>query len=157
MPAPTTLPPSSERVVTSATAVRRLTRDGGSDAPDWADIPVDTTAPRVTRTGPAAGTDDVLASANVTATFSEGMRAKSINGQTFMLFRTGSSTAVVAVVTYNTDTRKARLNPTNALRRGVTYKAVVTTGAKDVEGNLLDQNDGVGGQQQKVWFFTVGT
>jgi hypothetical protein len=41
------------------------------------------------------------------------------------------------------------------LRSGVTYKAVVTTGAKDVAGNPLDQNPTAAGLQQKVWLFTV--
>jgi hypothetical protein len=50
----------------------------------------------------------------------------------------------------------ATLNPTNSLRAGVTYKAVVTTGAKDEAGNPLDQNTTNTGLQQKRWvFFTV--
>jgi hypothetical protein len=39
--------------------------------------------------------------------------------------------------------------------RGVTYKAVVTTDAKDLVGNRLDQNSTLTGLQQKVWTFTV--
>jgi hypothetical protein len=31
----------------------------------------------------------------------------------------------------------------------------VTTGAKDLSGNGLDQNPNVTGNQQKVWFFTT--
>jgi hypothetical protein len=34
---------------------------------------------------------------------------------------------------------------------------VVTTGAKDVEGNALDQNATATGNQQKSWKFTTGT
>ena len=40
----------------------------------------------------------------------------------------------------NAVTDTATLNPTNNLRREVTYKAVVTTVAEDVAGNRLDQN-----------------
>ena len=36
------------------------------------------------------------------------------------------------------------------------YKAVVTTGAKDVAGNVLDQNPSTVGTQEKVWYFTTG-
>jgi Tol biopolymer transport system component len=180
MPAPTTLPPSEAASVTtsqhsgvmglaasdvlpraasaqtpSETAARRLTTDGGSSSPDWADTPADTQAPRVTSTSPAAGATGVFATANTTATFSEDMRASTINGQTFKLFRKGSTTKVGALVSYSASTHKATLNPTNSLRRGATYRAVVTTGAKDLAGNQLDQNRSLSGLQQKVWFFTV--
>jgi Tol biopolymer transport system component len=182
MPAPTTLPPPSETAsattsqdsggamdfaagdvlvraasaqTTSETTVRRLTRDGLSTEPDWADTPTDTQAPRVTSTSPAAGATGVFATANTTATFSEDMRASTINGQTFKLFRKGSTTKVGASVSYSASTHKATLNPTNSLRRGATYRAVVSTGAKDLAGNQLDQNRSLSGLQQKVWFFTV--
>jgi Bacterial Ig-like domain len=49
----------------------------------------------------------------------------------------------------------ATLDPTNSLKNGVSYKAVVTTGAKDVAGNPLDQNTTTTGLQQKLWLFTV--
>jgi len=49
---------------------------------------------------------------------------------------------------------EATLDPNSSLRSGVTYKAVVTTGAKDAEGNSLDQ-DPTTGLQQKAWLFTV--
>ena len=52
-----------------------------------------------------------------------------------------------------TDT--ATLNPTTNLRRGATYKAVVSTVAEDEAGNRLDQNGSKDGLQQKVWFFEI--
>jgi hypothetical protein len=137
------------------TAVRRLTTDGGSTEPDWADTQADTQAPRVTSTSPAAGATGVFATANTTATFSEAMMSSSINGQTFKLFRKGSTTKIGASVSYSAGTHKAKLNPTNSLQSGATYKAVVTAGAKDLAGNQLDQNSILSGLQQKVWFFTV--
>jgi hypothetical protein len=48
---------------------------------------------------------------------------------------------------YDATTRTATLEPTDPLKSGVTYKAVVTTGAKDVAGTPL--------AQQYRWFFTV--
>jgi Tol biopolymer transport system component len=181
MPAPTTLPPPSQSAsvttsqhsgvmglaardvlvraasaqTTSQTALRRITTDGLSTEPDWADTPADTQAPRVTRTSPAAGAKDVFATAKVTATFSEDMRDSSINGQTFKLFRNGSTTKVGASVSYSAGTDRATLKPTNSLQRGDTYKAVVSTGAKDLAGNQLDQNSNLSGLQQKVWIFTT--
>jgi hypothetical protein len=139
----------------SETAVRRLTTDGSSTDPDWADTPADTQEPRVTSTSPAAGATGLFATAKVTATFSEDMMRSSINGQTFKLFRTGSTTKVGASVSYSAGTHKATLKPTNSLRGGATYKAVVSTGAKDLAGNQLDQNRTKDGLQQKAWSFTV--
>jgi dipeptidyl aminopeptidase/acylaminoacyl peptidase len=181
MPAPATLPPPSETAsvttsqhsgvmglaasdvlvraasaqTTSKTALRRLTTDGLSTDPDWADTPADTQALRVTSTSPSAGATGVIATANVTATFSEDMMRSSINGQTFKLFSKGSTTKVGASVSYSAATHKATLDPTNSLRRGATYKAVVTTGAKDLADNQLDQNTTKDGLQQKAWSFTV--
>jgi Bacterial Ig-like domain len=52
------------------------------------------------------------------------------------------------------DPLTATLDPTDSLQGGVAYKAVVTTGAKDVAGNSLDQSPTVG-LQQKAWSFTT--
>ena len=68
----------------------------------------------------------------------------------FKLFKKGSTNQIAAQVTYDAATDTATLNPTNNLRRGVTYKAVVTTVAKDVAGKRLDQNSSKAGLQQKV-------
>jgi hypothetical protein len=113
----------------------------------------DTTAPTVISTVP---TEDVPGvdpttdpTTDVTATFSEDMSASSINSQTFKLFKKGSTTKIAATVSYpDSLPRTAKLDPTNSLRRGVTYRAVVTSGAKDLAGNQLAQN--------YSWFFTVG-
>ena len=108
----------------------------------------DTTAPAVKSTVPTADAKGVSPTTNVTATFSEEMMASSINGKTFKLFEKGSTTKLSATVSYSASTDTATLDPTNSLQRGVSYKAVVTTGAKDVAGNPLTQ--------QYRWFFTVG-
>jgi hypothetical protein len=108
----------------------------------------DTTAPTVISTVPGPGATGVSPTINnVKATFSEAMLASSITGQTFILFKNGSTTQIAANVSYDPSTRTAKLNPTNNLQRGVTYRAVVTTGAKDVAGNPL--------VQPKEWLFTV--
>jgi hypothetical protein len=118
--------------------------------------PTDTTRPRVTSTSPAANATGVAPGANVTATFSEAMMASSINGTTFKLFKKGSTTKIGAAVSYDGATKKATLDPTNNLRLGTTYKAVVSTGAKDLAGLQLDQDQTPSnGLQQKTWTFTV--
>jgi CSLREA domain-containing protein len=113
----------------------------------------DTTPPKVTSTVPANGRE-VGPAANIRATFSEEMQSASVENA-FKLFKKGSTTQIAAVVSYDAATDKATLNPNNNLRRGVTYKAVVTTVAKDLAGNRLDQNGSTTGLQQKVWYFTV--
>src|SRR5215208_4553166 len=112
--------------------------------------PGDTTAPTVKSTVPGPNAKLVDRTTNVTATFTEDMLASSINGTTFKLFKKGSTTKIGASVVYpdpNSPPFTAKLDPTNSLSRGVTYKAVVTTGAKDVASNPL--------AQQYRWFFTV--
>jgi Big-like domain-containing protein len=81
------------------------------------------------------------------------MSDPSINSNTFKLFKAGTTTAVRASVTYDIP-KTITLNPNN-LRRGTKYKAVVTTGARDLAGNPLGQRPGVSGNQPKVWFFTT--
>ena len=81
--------------------------------------------------------------------------ASTINGQTFKLFKKGSTTKIAAAVSYDESTNTAILNPTNNLRRGVTYKAVVTPGAKDLAGNPLDQKPGRAGAPWKSWRFVI--
>jgi len=81
--------------------------------------------------------------------------ASSINATTFKLLEQGSTTKVGATLTYQPSTDTATLDTTNSLKRGVTYKAVVSTGAKDVAGNPLDQNTTKTGLQKKAWLLTV--
>jgi N-acetylglucosamine-6-sulfatase len=128
--------------------------EGATDTTTPPPPPPDT-APSVTSTSPAANATGVAPSANVTATFSEAMMSSSINTTTFKLFKKGSTTKIGAAVSYDGATKKATLDPTNNLRLGTTYKAVVTTGAKDLASNQLDQNSTTTGLQQKTWLFTV--
>jgi CSLREA domain-containing protein len=116
---------------------------------------VDTTKPRVTSVVPAENATAVVPYENVYATVSEAMKASTINTTTFKLFKKGSTTAITATVSYDPIAKKATLNPSAELEPEVTYKAVVTTGAKDLAGNALDQNPTLTGNQQKVWYFKV--
>ena len=121
----------------------------------------DPTAPRVTSTVPKATATGVAPGANITATFSEAMDASAtdgdpntINKTTFKLMKAGTTNLIRAVVTYDPNTNTAILNPELNLQRGTKYKAAVTTGAQDVAGNQLDQDqDPSNGSQQKGWSF----
>jgi hypothetical protein len=116
---------------------------------------VDKVKPKVTSTIPGANATGVGPGVNVKATFSEAMRATSINTTTFQLFKAGTTTPRAAVVSYDSGTKTATLNPDVNLRLGTKYKAVVTTGTRDLAGNLLDQNATLSGNQAKVWYFTT--
>ena len=111
----------------------------------------DTIAPKVVSVVPSENAKGVAPATNVTATFSEEMLASSIKGTTFKLFKKGSTTPIQATVNYpdpnSPPYTTAKLDPINSLQSGVTYKAVVTTAAKDLAGNPLPQ--------QYSWFFTV--
>jgi hypothetical protein len=123
----------------------------------------ETTSPRVTSTSPAPNATGVAPSSNLTATFSEKMDPLSINKSTFKLFKLntdGTQTQITNVTVSLTDGLVATLNPfgtstTTHLARGTKYKAVITTGARDVAGNQLDQNSNLSGSQQKAWTFTT--
>src|SRR5215211_483531 len=120
----------------------------------------ETTPPRVTSTVPKATATGVAPGANITATFSEDMDAGTVNGTTFKLFKAGTTNLIPAVVTYDPTAKKATLNPfgnsTTLLSKGTKYKAAVTTGAKDLAGNQLDQDqDPSNGLQQKGLSFTI--
>jgi N-acetylglucosamine-6-sulfatase len=138
--------------------------EGQSDTTTPPPPPTDTTAPRVTSTSPANTATGVAPSANVIATFSEKMMASSINQTTFKLLKVTSSGTTqitnVGVSLSPDDGLTATLNPfgssTTVLARGTKYKAVVTTGAKDMASNQLDQDQTPSnGLQQKAWTFTV--
>jgi hypothetical protein len=119
-------------------------------------VAVDTVNPRVTSTVPLANAKGVAPGANITATFSEAMDASTINDTTVKLFKAGTTNLIPAVVTYDATAKKAILDPGANLRRGTKYKAAVTTGAKDLAGNQLDQDqDPSNGLQQKGWSFTI--
>jgi hypothetical protein len=115
--------------------------------------PPDTTPPKVTSTIPGNG-GEVGPAANIKATFSEDIRPASVLNA-FKLFRKGSTTQIDAQVSYDAATDIATLNPDNNPRRGAPYKAVVSTVAKHVAGNRLDQDDSTAGLQKKVWFFEI--
>ena len=129
---------------------------GGDHTQDTFTLEVgDRKPPTVTRTSPADNATGIARRADLKATFSEDMQASSINANTFELRRAGSTTNVAAAVSYDLATRTATLNPNTNLKTGATYLATLTTGAKDLAGNQLDQDPNTAGNQPKSWKFTV--
>jgi hypothetical protein len=97
---------------------------------------------------PNADETGVARTIDIKATFSEDMNGATITGNTFKFFKKGSTTKIAAAVSYDASTDTASFNPNQDLTRRVTYKMVVTTGAKDLAGNPLEQ--------LHRWFFKVG-
>ena len=115
----------------------------------------DTKHPRVVDVKPTEGARSVNHYHRVVAFFSEDMKERSLF-RAFQVFKKGSNTPISNYTFwYNARQQKAILEPEVALRRGVTYKAVVSTQAEDLAGNRLDQNRNRGGLQPKVWYFTI--
>jgi len=111
---------------------------------------VDTVAPRVKSVTPADLAKNAGAGTNVTATFSEAMKASTINTGSFVLVKRGTTTRIGANVIYAATAKKATLNPKRDLKPGATYVATIkggAAGATDVMGNALADD--------KVWTFTV--
>ncbi len=117
-------------------------------------------APWVISTVPSANATGVDPATNVTVSFSEEMLASSIKTN-FKLFKKGTTTPLAATISYSQAmggrSAQAVLDPDNLLQKGATYKAVVTTEAKDLAGNRLDQDPNLDGLQQKAWTFAVRT
>jgi hypothetical protein len=132
--------------------------------PSWQPVFAYNTAPMVNAVTPAEGTKGVARNTNVTATFSERMDPDTLSTSTFKLFKvnTNGTTSRIthAPVKLSADALTAKLNPFGSsdtrLAQNTRYKVVVTTGATDVAGNALDQDDATAGNQQKVWYFTTG-
>jgi N-acetylglucosamine-6-sulfatase len=155
----TTAPQLYTTLQSRLNALRACSGEGCRSA-EWAN---DTTSPRVLSTVPKAGATGVAPSTDLTATFSEKMDPLSITNSTFKLFKVnpdGSTTQITNVsVSLSTDGLKAMLDPfgssTTLLSSNTKYKGVITTAARDVAGNSLDQNTTTSGSQQKGWSFTV--
>jgi hypothetical protein len=122
----------------------------------------DAKPPRVIEVRPAAGAIGVSPldrccpseGHRVVAFFSEDMKPGSAM-RSIELYKKGSDTLEDGTMGYNAAQRKVTFWPPNPLERGVTYKAVVSTRAKDLAGNRLDQNRNRAGLQPKVWYFTI--
>ena len=141
-----------------------VAQDGGGD----------TTPPTVLRTVPQDGAQNVDRQINVKAKFSEAMRESSINQVTFYLhpgnytyedINSGIVPSRAIKVSYNKDTRTAKLNPlseynnkytyNNKLKANTTYTAVVE-GAGDTDNESVKDRNGNKLAIDKIWHFTTG-
>jgi methionine-rich copper-binding protein CopC len=93
----------------------------------------DLTPPTVVSTSPASNATGVATSQVIGITFSEAMTASSITTSTFTL--KAGTTVVAGTIAYSGTT--ATFTPSAALTAGTVYTASMSTGAKDVAGNMM--------------------
>jgi len=94
---------------------------------------LDLAPPTVVSTSPASNATGVATSQVVGITFNEAMTSASITTSAFTL--KNGNTAVAGTVTYSGTT--ATFTPSTALAAGTVYTASMSTGAKDVAGNMM--------------------
>ncbi len=117
----------------------------GSSAEGGGGSAVDTTAPTISSTSPAAMATDVVLNGSISATFSEAMDPGTIGADSFILEQGGS--VLVGEVTYAGTV--ATLVPATNLAPNSMFTVTVTTGATDLQGNALASDE--------TWSFTTGT
>jgi hypothetical protein len=110
-----------------------MTMGCGSSSKSPTGPSADTVAPTISSTNPADGATGV---AIITASFSEAMKASTINATTFALSGPGA-VPVTGTVVYDAANEIARFVPSSALPAGTMYTATITTGATDLAGNAL--------------------
>lgn len=108
---------------------------------------IDTIAPTVISTVPAAGATNVGVNSLVTAVFSEAMDPASLDTSSFTL-QCPTATPVSGTVTYAINSKTASFVPASNLPANVSCTATIGTGAKDVAGNAL--------ATPYVWIFSTG-
>ena len=118
---------------------------GGSSGGGGSSVVSTPTVPVVSFTFPVDGATGIALNTSVTANFSESMQPSTITGVSFTLSQ--AATPVAGTVTYVGTT--ATFKPTSSLAAGLTYKATITTGVKDLAGNALAAT--------KTWSFTAGS
>ena len=102
----------------------------------------DTTPPTVIGTSPALA---VVLDSSISATFSKAMDPLTITSSTFTM--TQGSASITGTVTYAGTT--ASFKPSTSLATNTAYSATISTGVKDLSGNVL--------QTAFVWSFTTAT
>lgn len=103
--------------------------DGSSNSDGGADL----TPPTVSTSFPAEGATTASITDSITATFSEAMAPATLSETSFTVMQ--GTTPVPGTVSYVNNT--VSFDPTTELALGTTYKATITTAAKDLAGNAL--------------------
>lgn len=87
-------------------------------------------------TVPADAATAVVISANLTATFSEDVKATDINNDNFVLMKALDGTIIAGVLTYTAATKVATFDPTASLTAATPYIWTITN-VRDTSGNKM--------------------
>ena len=109
---------------------------------------LDTTAPTLALTEPAAAETNVAVNATISATFSEPINVATLTASSFVVTGPGG-TAVPGSFTYSGTT--ATFTPTSPLAASTGYTVTVTNAVTDLAGNALTS-----GVVSNPWTFTTG-
>jgi methionine-rich copper-binding protein CopC len=104
----------------------------------------DLVVPTISSTNPGNNATGVARNKVVSLNFSEAMNASTITNSTFIVMQ--GATTISGTVAYSGTT--ATFTSSSAFASNTEYTATVTTGVKDLAGNILAVN--------KVWTFTTG-
>lgn len=97
----------------------------------------DITPPTITSVVPANNATAVAVSSTVVWTFSEAMLSSEVINDHFFVLADVGGTAVAGTLSLNAAKTIVTFTPTSNLAALTVYKAIVTTGAKDLAGNKL--------------------
>lgn len=109
--------------------------------------------PRVDATAPRAGATRVRLGATIRVTFSERVRAATLNRATVLLHRKGRTDRVAVRLTYDAQRRRLTVDPKARLLPNATYRVAITSGVVDLAGDSLDQDSRRAGDQRAAWRF----
>lgn len=105
------------------------------DIEDVASITGDSTGPTVV-TVPADSAESVVVSANLTATFSEDIKAADINSNNLILMKASDGSIVDGALSYTAATKVATFDPDSNLAAGTAYIWVISN-VRDLAGNKM--------------------
>jgi hypothetical protein len=111
---------------------------------------LDNTPPTIVTMSPAPGSTGVLATAVVTATFSEPVNVSTLTSNTVFLTVSGSGTPIAAGISYDAPSRTVTLRPSVPLAGSTQYQVTIkggSAGVQDLAGNPLSAD--------QVWSFTT--
>jgi len=99
----------------------------------------DSYLPQIINTDPKDMETNISVDTNITITFSEEVDSNTLTPANFKLVDPNLNT-ISALITYDSITDIATLNPWSSLQIGTTYTVMISSAVTDVEGNMLDGN-----------------
>jgi len=136
------IPADSEFSLGTYSIVATATDGAGNSTSDTSNNELhihDSTSPTVSSTSPTANATAVARNSTVTATFDEDIFATTVDGTSFSLMDSDSS-SVTGTVSFDGATNIATFMPASDLSKLTTYTATLSTGITDLVGNPMTVN-----------------